>query len=435
VNKKSKNRDYCWTYGFNSGILIIVKVDTKKEQQAVPIVTKIEAKLKAETQKQNVCAYARVSTEKDEAQESLANQIVGYTTLIKANKSWNFCGVYADEDATGTKDNRENFQKMIAQCRAGEIDAIITKNISRFARNTVLLLEYVRELKDLNIDIFFEAEKVHTLTAEGEILLSIIASYAQDQSRVASENQNFCVARKFEKGDVIGRTLGYDTVDCRLIINPDEAEIVREIFKLYLQGDGMTKIGRAVGLAGNQVLYALKNERYTGDLLCQKSYTPDHISKKAIRNDGTKDQWLHENHHDAIISRADFAKVQEILKAKAERYKSNKAPPQPLKSLIKCGMCGADFGYRTSGSHSHWRCGRISSGLCKNGAIRDAVLQKAINGVEFSTITIKPKEIITDTGQIISWSNPPRNSAWTKEKREKARQTTKMRSEKNGQSN
>ena len=145
-----------------------------------------------------VAAYARVSSGKDAMLHSLSAQIDYYRNLIFSNPEWRFCGVYADEAMTGTKDNRENFQKMLAECRARNLDLIITKSISRFARNTVTLLETVRELKDLDIDVYFEEQQIHSLSSDGELMLSILASYAQEESLSASENQKWRIRRDFE---------------------------------------------------------------------------------------------------------------------------------------------------------------------------------------------------------------------------------------------
>ena len=164
------------------------------------IITKVEQFIPAQPKAERVAAYARVSTGKDAMRHSLAAQISYYSDMIQKHHGWLYCGVYADEALTGTKDNRDNFQRMLRDCRAGKLDRIITKSISRFARNTVTLLETVRELKLLGVDVFFEEQNIHTLSADGELMLTILASYAQEESLSASENLKWRIRKGFEKG-------------------------------------------------------------------------------------------------------------------------------------------------------------------------------------------------------------------------------------------
>ena len=166
------------------------------------IITRIE-KLPSIPRLLRVAAYARVSSEKDSMLHSLYQQVSFYSELIQSHEGWEYAGVYADEAKTGTKDSREDFQRLLDDCRAGKIDAVITKSISRFARNTVTLLETVRELKALGIDVYFEEQNIHTLSAEGELMLTILASYAQEESRSVSENQKWRVRKAFENGELM----------------------------------------------------------------------------------------------------------------------------------------------------------------------------------------------------------------------------------------
>jgi len=196
----------------------------------VPALPKLE-------QRKRVAAYARVSSGKDAMLHSLSAQVSYYSSLIQKHGDWLYVGVYADEAKTGTKDNRADFQRLIADCRAGKIDMVITKSISRFARNTVTLLQTVRELKALGVDVFFEEQNIHTMSADGELMMTILASYAQEESRSASENQKWRIKRNFEAGmPWNGTLLGYRMVDGRYEIIPEEAELVRRIYSLYLSG-------------------------------------------------------------------------------------------------------------------------------------------------------------------------------------------------------
>lgn len=189
-------------------------------------------------------AYARVSSGKDAMLHSLSAQVSYYNSFIQSNPEWLFCGVYADEALTGTKDNRENFQRLLSECRAGRIDLIITKSISRFARNTVTLLETVRELKELGVDVYFEEQNIHSISPDGEFMLTLLGSYAQEESYSASENQKWRIRKDFEQGRLGSITmLGYErSNDGTLIIVPEEAETVRMIFNDYLNGMGKNAI-------------------------------------------------------------------------------------------------------------------------------------------------------------------------------------------------
>ena len=176
-----------------------------------------------------VAAYARVSSGKDAMLHSLSAQVSYYSELIQNHSGWQYVGVYADEALTGTKDNRENFQRLLADCRDGKVDLVITKSISRFARNTVTLLQTVRELKNMGVDVFFEEQNIHSLSADGELMLTILASYAQEESLSASENQKWRIRRNFENGmPWNGTMLGYRYEDGTLVVEPTEAEIVSQ---------------------------------------------------------------------------------------------------------------------------------------------------------------------------------------------------------------
>ena len=230
-------------------------------------------------QLKRVAAYARVSSGKDAMLHSLSAQVSYYNDLIQNHSGWQYAGVYADEALTGTKDNRENFQRLLTDCRAGKIDMVITKSISRLARNTVTLLETVRELKNMGVDVFFEEQNIHSLSADGELMLTILASYAQEESLSASENQKWRIKRNFENGmPWNGTMLGYRYKNGTLIIEPAEAETVNRIFTEYLDGSGMTAIAKRLNADGiptrfgndwgkTSVGKVLQNYAYTGNLL------------------------------------------------------------------------------------------------------------------------------------------------------------------------
>ena len=206
-------------------------------------ITKLESVERLPTRKR-VAAYARVSCGKDEMLHSLAAQVSAYSTLIHSRADWEYVGVYADEAETGTKDSRPEFQRLIADCRAGLIDMVITKSVSRFARNTVMLLETVRELKELGVYVYFDEQKIYTDSSDGELMLTILASYAQEESRSASENQKWKIRKAYNEGKPSNymSIYGYDHSDGKLTIVPEEAEVVRMIFNDYLSGLGINTI-------------------------------------------------------------------------------------------------------------------------------------------------------------------------------------------------
>jgi DNA invertase Pin-like site-specific DNA recombinase len=225
--------------------------------------------------RKRVAAYARVSTGKDAMLHSLAAQVSYYSELIGKHPDWEYAGVFADEALTGTKETRPGFQQMLDECRAGKIQQILTKSISRFARNTVTILKSVRELKDLEVDVFFEEQNIHSLSADGELMLTILASYAQEESRSASENVKWRIRKDFKEGKISGMTmLGYHLVDGVLTIIPEEAELVKAIYADYMSGMGVERIVKklrkqGVKLSCSGIAGILRNEKYSGDMLLQ----------------------------------------------------------------------------------------------------------------------------------------------------------------------
>ena len=202
-------------------------------------------------QKKRVAAYARVSSGKDAMLHSLSAQVSYYSDLIQNHDDWLYVGVYADEAKTGTKESRADFQRLIADCRAGKIDMVITKSISRFARNTVTLLQTVRDFKAWGVDIFFEEQNIHTMSGDGELMMTILASYAQEESRSASENQKWRIKRNFEEGmPWNGAMLGYRLKNGRYEIIPEEADLIRRIYDEYLSGDGYLTIAKRLNEDG-----------------------------------------------------------------------------------------------------------------------------------------------------------------------------------------
>ncbi len=315
-------------------------------------------------------AYARVSSGKDAMLHSLSAQVSYYNQLIQSNPKWLFCGVYADEALTGTKENRAEFQKLLNRCRRGEIDLILTKSISRFARNTVTLLETVRELKTLGVDVYFEEQRIHSMSSDGELMLSILASYAQEESYSASENKKWQMRKDFEQGKVGSmRMLGYRrTKSGKLEIVPEEAEIVRMIFLYYLSGMGKLAIAkklneqqictvRGCAWTTEDVRRTLRNEKYTGNLLLQKSFRENHITKKKVANIGQLPQYFVADSHEAIISLEQFDAVQKQMAERQKKYAGSCTTNRyPFTQKIRCACCGKYYRRKTTVTGVVWIC-------------------------------------------------------------------------------
>ncbi len=245
-----------------------------------------------------VAAYARVSAEMEWKLHSLEEQSDYFRSYISAHDDWELVGVYSDYGISGTVIQRPEFQRMLDDCRAGKIDLVVTKSITRFARNTIILLQTIRELKALGVDCYFEKEAMHSISPDGELLLTLLAMYAEEEARSASENQLWRVRRKFENGEPwVGKMLGYRLIDGKLTIIPEEAEIVKQIFTDYLSGMGANAIANKLFQSGistdsikkwsySGVYRILRNEAYTGNLLLQKTYRPDFRTKVSKINHG-----------------------------------------------------------------------------------------------------------------------------------------------------
>lgn len=334
-----------------------------------------------------VCAYCRVSTDSEDQLNSYKSQVSYYTDLIKKNKEWVFAGIYADEAITGTQiTKRTDFQRLINDCMNGDIDMVITKSISRFARNTLDTLKYVRMLKEKNIAVYFEDEKINTLTMDGELLLVVLSSVAQQEVENISSNVKKGLKMKMRRGELVGfqGCLGYDyhPEDKSISVNEEEAEIVRYIFNRYIEGAGGSVIGRELENLGyktkrgsstwaeSTVLGIVKNEKYKGDILLGKTFTLDPISKRRLENFGEEDQFYIRDHHEPIISEEVFEKAQEIrLKRSIPRglHSSGKVKRQKysrkyaFSSMLECGFCGGNLTRRRWHSGTEydkviWQC-------------------------------------------------------------------------------
>ena len=359
-----------------------------------------------------VAAYCRVSTDSEEQLTSYVNQKKFYTDMIARNTEWQFAGLYADEGISGTRaDKRPEFNNMIKACLAGKIDYIITKSVSRFARNTVDCLDYVRMLRAKGIGIFFEEQNIDTLKSDSELYLIIYAGFAQSESESISKNITWSYRKNFEDGKPIfmyKRLLGYQKgEDGEPEIVPQEAEIVERIFAMYLSGMTVDAISRQLqsehivipskkfSFGKNMVMNILKNEKYCGDCILQKTVTVDCISKTRKKNEGEAPMYIVENSHPAIISREIFNRAQEELsKRKARSPQSQKTAitasgkysKYALTDVLICAECGSRYKRVTWTSLGQkrivWRCvNRLDNGkkYCQHSpTLSESALQEAI---------------------------------------------------------
>lgn len=404
-------------------------------------------------QLKRVAAYARVSSGKDAMLHSLSAQVSYYSNLIQNHSGWQYVGVYADEALTGTKDNRENFQRLLADCRAGMVDMVITKSISRFARNTVTLLETVRELKTMGVDVFFEEQNIHSLSADGELMLTILASYAQEESLSVSENQKWRVKRNFENGmPWNGTMLGYRYENGTLIVEPTEAKTVKRIFTEYLAGSGMTAIAKQLNdddiptRYGNtwgkaSIKAVLQNYAYTGNLLLQKSRRVDYLTKRDAPNNGELPQYHVQGCHEAIISMQSFNAVQKEIQRRAEKYThpGAKRTAYPFSGKLICANCGKHYRRKITATGPKWICSTFNSQgkvFCQSKQIPEDILIAATEEVIGSLDTLDSKItvvrvengnalvfcLIDGTQVVKQWQDRSRRESWTPEMKEKARQ-------------
>ena len=377
----------------------------------VQVIEKVQGRIDRATglqinRKLKVAAYARVSTDSEDQLNSFESQVKYYNEKITKNIEWSFVEVYADESISGTQDyKRSNFMRMIQDSMNGKIDLILTKSISRFARNTLDTLKYVRMLKEKNVAILFEEENINTLEMAGELLLTILSSVAQQESETISSHVKLGLKMKQQRGELIGYNgcLGYtyDKENKSISINQEEAEIVRYIFNRYAQGVGSSIIARELtnmkyltpkGLtrwSDSTVRRILKNEKYKGDVLQGKTYTTDPITHKRVINMGEENQYYIKEHHTAIIEPELFDKVQQILEKRAGsrskgKRRGNYSRKYPFSSRIYCGFCGTvltrrNWNSKTKNETPVWHCmnfvkrGKQECPKCK--AMRETVIE------------------------------------------------------------
>ena len=378
-----------------------------------------------EKPKLRVAAYCRVSTDSDEQATSYEAQIEHYTAHINSHPDWALAGIFADDGITGTSTKkREEFNRMIDECMAGNVDMVITKSISRFARNTLDCLKYIRQLKDKNIPVFFEKENINSMDSKGEVMLTIMASLAQQESQSLSQNVKLGLQYRYQQGEVQVNCkwfLGY-TKDANkhLVIVPEEAEIVKRIYREYLEGASMLKIARGLEADGilngagkakwhtSNINQILRNEKYIGDALLQKTYTTDFLTKKRIKNNGIIPQYYVENNHEAIIPREIFMHVQEELVGRRIVHTSPNGKNRKFSSthsfsnMIVCGGCGEFYRrihWNNRGKKSIvWRCiSRLENTgqFCDARTVQESTIEQILTTAINDTLAGKDAFITT----------------------------------------
>jgi DNA invertase Pin-like site-specific DNA recombinase len=389
-------------------------VNTKEEKMATVEIIKANKTIldRSKSQESNilrVAAYCRVSRNTEDQLNSYKSQVRHYTDMITSNNEWHFVDIYADEAITGTQTKkREDFQRLINDCMNKKIDMVITKSISRFARNTLDTLKYVRMLKEKNIAVYFEDEKINTLTMDGELLLVVLSSVAQQEVENISANVKKGLKMKMRRGELVGShdCLGYnyDFDNKKISINEEEAKIVRFIFDRYLEGFGTKSIAKQLMAKGvltkrgnskwhaSGVLGILKNEKYKGDIIQGKTFTVDPISKRRLSNKGEEDKFQLKNNHEPIISVEIFEKAQSIRRERwADKDFTHKASNKrrrvsriyALSSMVECGFCGKHLSRKswngsTKSKKVIWHCsgyigeGKKSCEYCK-GIAEEAI--------------------------------------------------------------
>jgi DNA invertase Pin-like site-specific DNA recombinase len=350
--------------------------------------------------KLRVAAYCRISTDSDEQLVSLQAQKSHYETYIKANPEWEYVGLYYDEGISGTKkENRTELLRMLTDCENKKIDLIITKSISRFARNTTDCLEMVRKLLDLGIYIYFEKENINTQSMESELMLSILSGLAESESISISENNKWAIQRRFENGTfkISYPPYGYDNIDGQMVINPKQAEVVKYIFAEALMGKGTQKIADDLNHKGTPskkggrwtsttIRGILRNEKYTGDAILQKTYTDSSFNRHI--NYGEKNMYLVENHHEPIITHEVFDAVEIVMSQRAkekgiEKHNNKYQNRYAFSSKIICSECGSTLKRRihSSGARKYiaWCCNKHIKQIteCSMQFIRDEDIKMA----------------------------------------------------------
>lgn len=364
-----------------------------------PITEQIEQDLNFTPRKLRVAAYARVSTEQDEQESSFEAQVNYYTSYIASQPNWEFVEVFADKGITGTNTkNRESFKRMMELALAGKIDLILTKSISRFARNTLDTLQAVRQLKAKGIEVIFEKENIHTLDPKCEMLLTIMSSLAQEESRSISENIRWAIQKNMENGKVnlpYKKFLGYRKgPDGRPEIVEEEAVIIRDIYEMFLSGWTIGHIARELTSRGiptpaglttwkvSTIESILRNEKYKGEAILQKCYVEDYLTKRIKKNHGERPHYVVEQSHEPIIDPETFEKVQDLI-AKRKAISHRLRDDHAFSSKLVCADCGRFYGHKVwrnkAGAYDVWYCNHryTNAEKCHTPIFREPEIEEA----------------------------------------------------------
>ena len=366
-----------------------------------------------EIRKLRVAAYCRVSTELEQQQSSYDIQIEYYTRHIMQNPNWIFAGVFADDGRSATNTfRRDDFNQLMDQCLKGKVDMVITKSISRFARNTVDCISWVRKLKEKNVAVYFEKENLNTLDDSTEMILTILSSQAQEESRAISTNVKWGYARKFEKGESTRqRSYGFRKAPTgEMCIVEEEAAVIRNMARWFLDGDSLERIKHRLEEAGIEtttgkktwstgtIYNILTNEKIMGDVLLQKTFTADYLTKRRVKNSGQQKQYYVKNHHEAIIPKTVYYKIQEEIARRSSLKKDGTrkgktaqgvySSKYALTGIMVCNECGAHYRRTTWAKNGKkvivWRCiNRLEHGTkpChESPTLKEEVIQEAIMG-------------------------------------------------------
>lgn len=370
------------------------KEKTNGSLAMAPKVIMVPATSQENPRKLRVAAYARVSSNSEDQKHSFAAQNAYYSKLITDNPNWELADIYADQGITGTSmEKRDDFLRMMEDCRRGRIDRILVKSSSRFARNTKESLEAVRELKALGVSVYFEAQNIDTAQVSGEILTAMFAAMAQRESEAISQRLRWSYQIRMRQGrfSTCKAPYGYRLVKGHLEIREDEAPVIRHIFDSYLAGTSMENIAKEITDRGcptrdktpywqlTSIQYILQNEKYAGDSLSQKKYTTLSLPRQQKINHGELEQYLVEDFHPAIISRETFQKAQVLLAQRSAAVRPQPEIPHPFAQKIVCGHCGALCRRKNCGGFVHWVCRRHDKSIaaCPNTQVPEVQLKEA----------------------------------------------------------
>lgn len=355
----------------------MAKDESKKTPELKPREVKvIRALSDAENVKLRVAAYCRVSTDSEDQVNSFIAQVKYYNDFIRLSDTMELVDIYADEGITGTStEKRDEFNRMIRDCKLGKIDRVFVKSVSRFARNSLECIENIRLMKSYGTTVLFENDGLDTSNMNSEMILYIKSAFAQSESLSGSKRVSTAIRMKMETGKFVTTTapFGYRLEDKRLVIEPSEAETVRRIFDMYLHGYGISKIILALKECNPErtwtkehIRYILRNEKYVGDSLYQKSFTPSVFPLKNIRNRGEVDQYYVSDTHEAIIDKDTFEKVKIMLSRHYENYEA-KSPPKKrtYTGMIFCGDCGWSYKSKNPKDARRWVCSQSGAAGCK----------------------------------------------------------------------